>query len=145
MYKHTSLFIIALASFFISFASFANPNIDNMQPCAMKNMDVVCHKGKKIKLDLIRIAHDKRGEIFLKINMDGAIGEYLTLYINEGKPEVLKITQEKGTFIPWNIIRKLRTATALRFSIAMKKGEPIIGSLNQTHFDRMRSFGKTCI
>lgn len=144
MYKHASL-LVTIVFLCFSSVSFANTNIDDPQPCAVKNMDVVCHKGKKIKLDLIRTAHDKRGKIFLKINTDGAIGEHLTLYINEGKPEVLKITNEKGTFIPWNVIRKLRAATALRFSIAMKKGEPIVGNLNQSHFERMRSFGKTCI
>jgi hypothetical protein len=147
MYRYIFSLIVMLVSLSFSPVSFANTNvnINDAQPCAMKNMDVMCHKGKKIKLDLIRTADDKRGEIFLKINTDGAIGEHLTLYINEGKPEVLKITKEKGTFIPWNVIRKLRLATALRFSIAMKKGEPIVGSLNQSHFERMRLFGKTCI
>lgn len=145
MYKHAFPFIAISVFLFFSSASFANTNNDGSQPCAMRDIDVVCHKGEKIKLDLIRTAHDKRGEIFLKINAKGAIGDYLILYINEGKPEILKITKEKGTFIPWNVIRKLRAATALRFSIAMKKGEPIIGSLNNNHFERMRLFGKTCI
>lgn len=145
MYKHASLLVIISLLLCFSSTSFANINNDNSQACAMRDIDVVCHKGEKIKLDLIRTAHDKRGKIFLKINSKEAIGDYLVLYINEGKPEVLKITKEKGTFIPWNVIRKLRVATALRFSIAMKKGEPIIGSLNQNHFERMRLFGKTCI
>lgn len=124
--------------------SFANTSIDHANACALRDLKVDCHKGKKIKFDIIRTAHDKRGEIFLKINAEEAIGEHVILYINEDKPEVLKITHEKGTFIPWNVIRKLRMATALRFSIAMKKGEPIVGSLNQGHFERMRTFGKNC-
>ncbi len=129
---------------FVSCVGFANQNIDSNQACSVRDIDVTGQKGEKIKLDLIRTAKDHRGEVFLKINTKDKIGEYLVLYINNEKPEILKIMNEKGSFIPFNVIRKLRSATSLKFSISMKKGEPIIGKLNESHFLGMKQFGKKC-
>lgn len=144
MYKTMLKILPVIFITFCSSVGNANTTIDNTQACTMRNLDITCQKGEKIKFDLIRTARDSRGAVFLKINTKDQIGEHIVLYINDAKPEVLKITKENGSFIPLNVIRKLRFATSLRFSISMKKGNPIVGSLNQHHFDWMKRFGKTC-
>lgn len=131
--------------------SFANTTIEHAQSCAMKNLAVNCEKGDKIKLDVIR-THDSRGDIFLNINSGDAIGDYLLLYINNNKPEVLKMQksvspanpQAKGAFIPRSVISKLRTATSVHFKIGMQKRSPISGSLGQYHFEWLKRFGSAC-
>jgi len=131
--------------------SFANTTIENAQMCAMKNLNVNCEKGDQIKLDVIR-THDTRGDIFLNINSGDALGDYILLYINNNKPEVLKMQKSvspatpsaKGAFIPRSIISKLRTASSVHFKIAKQKGSPISGSLGQYHFEWLKRFGAAC-
>jgi hypothetical protein len=125
--------------------------IEKAQACAMKNLDVSCEQGDKIKLDVIR-THDQRGVVFLNINSSDAIGDHIMLYINDNKPEILKIeqfrahtnAQSKGTFLPLNLISKLKSATSVRFKISMKSRKPIDGSLGHSHFEWLKRFGNAC-
>lgn len=142
----TLLLILAASS-----VTFANPTIENTHPCTIKNLDVKCDNGKNIKVDVIRSANDKRGEVFLSIKTPDAIGAYLMLYINDNKPEVLKVENgtntvkvSKGAFIPQDTILKLKDATSVHFKIAMKQGSPLSGSLDQNHFDWLKRFGDIC-
>ncbi|MCS5711555.1 hypothetical protein [Candidatus Berkiella aquae] len=141
----TLVLIIATSSI-----SFADPSIDKAHPCTMKDIPVVCANGEKINLDVIR-STDHRGEVFININTKDQIGNYLLLYIDNRKPEVLKVEKgtstvdvSKGAFIPTNIILKLQAANSVHFKIGMKQGTPLTGSLNQNHFDWLKSFGKVC-
>jgi hypothetical protein len=135
----------------ISSVCFGDTIIENGQSCAMKNLDVQCEKGDTIKLDVIR-THDQRGDIFLNINSAETIGDYILLYINGGKPEILKMenisanvnSASKGAFIPRSIISKLRNATSVHFKISMEKRNPISGSLGQYQFDWLKRFGMAC-
>lgn len=139
-----------LISFFTA-SCLANVTIEKAQACAMKNLDVSCEKGDNIKLDVIR-THDQRGVVFLNINSTEAIGDHILLYINGNKPEILKIeqfkakssVQSKGTFLKLNTISKLKSATSVKFQIAMKARKPINGSLGHSHFEWLKRFGNAC-
>ena len=129
----------------------ANTVIEKAQECAMKNLAVACEKGDNIKFDIIR-THDQRGVVFLNVNTTEAMGDHLLLYINDNKPEILKMEHRQsplnslatGAFISRDLIGKLRSATSVRFKIAMKKRTPISGSLGEHHFDWLKRFGNTC-
>jgi hypothetical protein len=146
--RYFQIAIFALVSS-ISTVSYAGTTIENGQSCAMKNLDVQCEKGDKIQLDVIR-THDQRGDIFLNVNTTESIGDYILLYINGSKPEILKMensnvnSSSKGAFIPRSIIGKLRNATSVHFKISMEKRTPISGSLGQYQFDWLKRFGIAC-
>ncbi len=138
---------VCLLSISLSSLGFAQTTIENAQVCAMKNLDVACEKGDKIKFDVIR-NHDNRGVVFLNIDTKDAVGDHLELYINSNKPEILKIVQNKaslrGVFVSYAIVSKLKAATSVHFKIAMKQRSPILGSLDKYHFDWLKRFGNTC-
>lgn len=152
MVKHFYKMLVALVFTLSSTLSFANTTIETRQNCAMRNLDVTCNNGEKIKVNLFRTVHDTRGEIFLNINSQSAMGDFLFLYINNSKkPDIVKIINvsgsnalSKGAFLPITIIRKLQSATSIDFSIMMMHGSSIDGSLDQGHFDWMKRFGKAC-
>lgn len=144
--QFTALFLLLSSSDIVLSA----PSIESTHPCTIKNLDVKCDNGKNIQVDVIR-STDKRGEVFLSINTPEAIGAYLLLYINNSKPEVLKVENgtntvnvSKGAFIRQDTILKLKDATSVHFKIAMKQGNPLSGSLNQHHFDWLKRFGDIC-
>ncbi len=150
VFKNTVQFTALLFCLSVSNLSVAATTIVNTHPCTIKNLDVKCDNGKNIKVDVIR-STDERGEVFLSINAPGAIGSYLLLYINDNKPEVLKVENgtntvqvSKGAFIPQNTILKLKDATSVHFKIAMKQGSPLSGNLDQNHFDWLKRFGDIC-
>ncbi|HRE32274.1 MAG TPA: hypothetical protein PLD88_09905 [Candidatus Berkiella sp.] len=130
--------------------SYANPVIEKEHPCTMKNIPVICANGEKINLDVIRNT-DHRGEFFVNINTKNQIGNYLLLYIDNRKPEVLKVEKgtntlkvTKGAFIPTNVVLKLQTANSVQFKIGMKQGSPLIGNLNHNHFEWLKHFSEIC-
>lgn len=145
-YLQVAVFLIASST---SVLCSANVVIEHAQACAMKNLDVNCEKGEKIKLDVIR-TNDERGVVFLKINANEKIGDFILLYINNNKPEILKMenatnnSASKGAFIPRSIVGKLRDAVSVNFKISMKGRSPIQGSLKQNHFEWLKRFGDAC-
>ncbi len=151
MFKHYIKMTIFLLISATSLSCFADTVIENAPHCAMKNLDVACEKGDNIKLDVIR-TNDQRGVVFLKVNTSENIGDHLLLYINNNKPEVLKIengnvnlnSAAKGAFISRSIASKLKAATSVHFKIAMKKRKPIQGSLGSHHFEWLKQFGNIC-
>lgn len=138
--------------FFLSAAtmSFAATTIVNTHPCTMKNLDILCENGDKIKVDVIR-STDQRGEVFLNINTKGTMGNQLLLYIDGSKPEVLRVEKgtntvqlTRGAFISRDIIMKLKDASSVHFKIAMKQRSPITGNLDENHFNWLKRFGEIC-
>ncbi|MCS5711553.1 hypothetical protein [Candidatus Berkiella aquae] len=130
--------------------SHANPVIEKAHPCTMKDIPVICANGEKINLDVIRNT-DHRGEFFVNINTKNQIGNYLLLYIDNRKPEVLKVEKgtstlkvTRGAFIPTNVVLKLQTANSVQFKIGMKQGSPLTGNLNHNHFEWLKYFGEIC-
>jgi hypothetical protein len=147
-----SIFQIAtlLLTLSASSLSFAETTIVNSYPCTMKDLEVMCANGEKLNLDVIR-STDQRGEVFLNINTQAPIGNYLLLYIDNAKPEVLRVENgtntvnvSKGSFISRNLILKLKDATSVHFKIGMQKSNPLSGQLNQSHFEWLKRFGKAC-
>ncbi len=147
MLKHSLKIVFFLLISATSLSTFANTVIVNAPQFAMKNLDVACEKGDNIKLDVIR-TNDQRGVVFLKFNTTESIGDHLLLYINDNKPEILKIENSnaasKGAFISRSIASKLKDATSVHFKIAMKKRKPIQGSLGSYHFEWLKQFGTVC-
>lgn len=150
MYKqiiHALCFLTLLGTATLSIAA---TTIENTHPCTMKNLDIICDNGEKIKVDVIR-SSDKRGEVFLNINTNGTLGNQILLYINNHKPEVLRVEKgtstvqvTRGTFIPRDIIMKLQEAESVHFKIIMKKRDPLSGSLDENHFNWFKKFSEIC-
>ncbi len=150
MYKQFIQTVGALVFLCASSMSIAATTIENTHPCTMKNLDVKCDNGDKIKIDVIR-SSDQRGEVFLNINTKGTLGNQVLLYIDNSKPEVLRVENgtntvhvSRGTFIPLDIVMKLQDASSVHFKIAMKQRSPISGSLDQNHFNWLKRFAEVC-
>lgn len=150
MYKQFIQIFGALLFLSAAPMSFAATTIESTHPCTMKNLDIICENGDKIKVDVIR-STDQRGEVFLNINTKGTLGNQLLLYINDSKPEVLRVEKgtntvqlTRGAFIPRDIIMKLKDASSVHFKITMKQRSPISGSLDENHFNWLKRFGEVC-
>lgn len=122
---------------------FASPVFANGL-CEMKNLEVKCENGDKIKLDVARASSD----VFLTINTKEALGDYILLSINGNKPEILKMTASsllsKRAHLSYSLISKLKNATSIQFKIVMNKRKPISGQLGNSHFEWLKRFGKKC-
>lgn len=118
--------------------------------CSMKNLNVNCEKGDNIRLDVTRSENAKKGEVFLTINSKEDLGDYVLLYINNRKPEIVKMEKAgfesaiKRVYLSRSLILKIKDATSLQFKISMLKRRPIHGSLTQYHFDWLKQFGNKC-